>query len=430
MSNTVFWSWQSDLSPAITKDFIKQALSQAIANVGKELELEVADRLELDHDTKGEPGLVEIVSTIFKKIENCQIFVADITPVAKIQTGTTTKQIPNPNVMIELGYAIREVGSQRIITVANLALGGKPEDLPFDLRHRRGPITFYLENEKDKSIENIRKKLVKSLESALKMNLAAPREDQLIRNPMPALSVVTTEDSMRILKVKQEDTVDDVTSLDDIMIKTPLKTKAQQKEPVSPFEANKNSYLFGGRNPKPFREWTELELMGYNKRVQNYHDNYKTYLEDLKEYRLLQQRSVRVQLAIANQGTRPGTDVRAKVTFPQGILVYENDDMPEAPSPPTPPPFSPYGIDNIATVQHVPFVPFILKEPPRITDDKKSITLRTNKIQQGYQVPLNLFTIVMSTQSDIRSFEAEYQITADELPRKETGNLYFEVQQV
>jgi hypothetical protein len=158
------------------------------------------------------------------------------------------------------------------------------------LRHRRGAITFRLDNAKDPAIEKTRKDLVKQLVAALKTNLAAPREDQLIRNPMPALSVVATEDIPKVLVVQQEVQLNDVPSLADIMTKTPLRTKEQQKDPASPFEGFFQPIdIFPRRRVKPFREWTEEELEGYNKRVQWYYDSYKTYLEQLKEYRLLRQ---------------------------------------------------------------------------------------------------------------------------------------------
>jgi hypothetical protein len=44
--------------------------------------------------------------------------------------------MPNPNVLIELGYAVKTLGWNRIVCVFNMAFG-RVEDLPFDLRQRR-----------------------------------------------------------------------------------------------------------------------------------------------------------------------------------------------------------------------------------------------------------------------------------------------------
>lgn len=430
MRKTVFWSWQSDLSAAITKDFIKAALAQALEKVAEELQLETADRLELDHDTKGEPGLVEIVSTIFKKIDDCEIFVADITPIAEAGTSMK-KKIPNPNVMLELGYAMREVGPQRVITVANLAFGGNPEEMPFDLRHRRGAITYNLESATDPAIERIRKNLVKQLVVALTTNLAAPREDQLIRNPMPVLSIETAEETPNVLVVKQDVQLNDGLSLAAVMERTPLKTIEQQKAPPSPLDSYRflSIGMFPHERIKPFREWTEEELDGYNKRVQSYYVSYEKYLEQLKEHTLLMQRAVIVRLVVVNRGTRPATGVWARITFPDGFLIYENDEVPKAPDQPTAPPLAPYGVDRSLLVGTSRSLMPYFQKPPRIDDDHKSIMFRSDKLAQGFQRDFDSFTIVMSTPENIRSFTANYQVRADELPHAAAGVLQFEVQQ-
>lgn len=178
----VFWSWQSDLPYELTKDFIQEALKEALEAVSLDLELSPADRPVLDHDTKGEAGLVEIVNTILKKIESSTVFIADVTPIAQTAKG---KKVPNPNVMIELGHALKALGHTAIMLVANTEFGGGPEDLPFDLRHRRGAITFQLSASAlgDKKIRaQVKKRFVSSLVSALKTNLssALARSDHAI----------------------------------------------------------------------------------------------------------------------------------------------------------------------------------------------------------------------------------------------------------
>ncbi|MFP3507538.1 hypothetical protein [Burkholderia sp. SIMBA_062] len=172
----VFWSWQSDTPAKLNKDFVKAAIQKALSQVSKELGLAEAERPEVDHDTKDTPGLVAIVDTIFKKIEQAEIFIGDVTFVGKTEKG---KLLPNANVMIELGHAITSIGHERIVLVANKAFGGEPEDLPFDLRHRRGPITYTLkstatEEQYDAALE----KLTKALVEALKMNLGAAIDER------------------------------------------------------------------------------------------------------------------------------------------------------------------------------------------------------------------------------------------------------------
>ena len=65
---------------------------------------------------------------------------ADITPVCQYdqETGNgqkVKKEVPNSNVLIELGYAMSALGVDYVIPVAHK---GKwvPQNLPFDINHR------------------------------------------------------------------------------------------------------------------------------------------------------------------------------------------------------------------------------------------------------------------------------------------------------
>lgn len=164
MPRTVFWSWQSDLPNQTNRGFIKRALEAAIEEAGGTADIE--ERLELDHDTKGQPGLVSIPDTILRKIDECELFVADLTPIARSESG---KFVANPNVLIELGYAKKSIGSERIILIWNCAYEGcLPELLPFDLRHRRGPVSYRLPAEHDDDLRrDERQRLAKNLRSIL-----------------------------------------------------------------------------------------------------------------------------------------------------------------------------------------------------------------------------------------------------------------------
>jgi hypothetical protein len=79
------------------------------------------------------PGAPDIAATIFQKIDACDVFVCDVSIIGRSEGGRPT---PNPNVMLELGYAIKTLGWGRVLLLMNEAYGGVA-DLPFDLRTKR-----------------------------------------------------------------------------------------------------------------------------------------------------------------------------------------------------------------------------------------------------------------------------------------------------
>lgn len=163
---TVFWSWQSDLDGRVTRDVIRTALDEAITILAAELE--EADRPSLTSDTQGVAGTPDIVATILAKIDEAAVFVGDVTPIALSDSG---KACANPNVLLEMGYANKALTSHRVIQVWNTAFEGAiVEKLPFDLRGRRGPLSFDLPIGADTTtLRAARTKLAKELAGALKL---------------------------------------------------------------------------------------------------------------------------------------------------------------------------------------------------------------------------------------------------------------------
>lgn len=131
----IFWSWQSDVLKRENRNLIEAALKDAVERIGADNDVDPATRgqLALDQGTAGKKGAAEIAGSILEKIASCAVFVCDLTPVDRTDAG---KALPNPNVCIELGYALHEPGPERVIVVLNLGSGYKPEDLPFDVRGR------------------------------------------------------------------------------------------------------------------------------------------------------------------------------------------------------------------------------------------------------------------------------------------------------
>jgi hypothetical protein len=188
-----FWSWQDDSPKKTNRHFIKTALEEALKSIQGEFEFEDAERPELDHDTKGVAGAAEIVPELMAKIAASVIFVADVTPIVETESD---KGLPNPNVMVELGWSLHKPGPKRQIYVLNRADGWTIEGLPFDIRHRR-VLTYSLSPSSDnKTRDRVQKALTKALVDAISVKLSAHLEDVATETPIVGTEANAHEPSL------------------------------------------------------------------------------------------------------------------------------------------------------------------------------------------------------------------------------------------
>lgn len=153
---SIFYSWQSDLSRETNQAAIRQAIRDACTQVENEIE---DIRIDIDEATRGTTGSPNIPQTIFDKISTNDIFICDLTTINKNAPGAF-KRTPNPNVLIELGFAVATLGWNRIIMVFNTVHGTFPTDMPFDIdRHRA--ISFTINDKKDGNGKNQLSKVLK-----------------------------------------------------------------------------------------------------------------------------------------------------------------------------------------------------------------------------------------------------------------------------
>lgn len=137
----IFYSWQSDLPNRDNRNFIKDCIEKAVKEANRD---EIC--LEVDRDTNGISGFPNIQQTILQKIEKATVFVADISIVNK-SILNRKRRTPNPNVLFELGFAVKALGWEYILCVFNRDYG-KIEELPFDIKQHR--IISYSLREKDR----------------------------------------------------------------------------------------------------------------------------------------------------------------------------------------------------------------------------------------------------------------------------------------
>ena len=118
----LFLSWQSDRKDC--RNFVSSVLEK--------IPQKVADlvTITIDRDTVNVPGSPDIGDTIFEKIERCDLFIADISLINERDCGF--RLTPNPNVLIELGYAMKTLGWERILLL-QCEDYGDIEQLPFDI---------------------------------------------------------------------------------------------------------------------------------------------------------------------------------------------------------------------------------------------------------------------------------------------------------
>jgi len=126
---SIFYSWQSELPTKTNWTLIEDALKKAAKALRQDDSLGVEP--VIDRDTRGVAGSPDIHLAILAKIAQSDVAVFDV---SFVQNGSRLH--PNPNVLIELGYALGTIGWERVILVLN-TVSGEAEELPFDIRAKR-----------------------------------------------------------------------------------------------------------------------------------------------------------------------------------------------------------------------------------------------------------------------------------------------------
>jgi hypothetical protein len=172
----VFWSWQSDTTGKTGRHFVRALLDLAVKELKEAPELDepTRDELHVDQDRQDVPGSPRLADTIMEKIRAVVVVVADVTPVGeawKRAGEPRPKKLMNPNVAVEMGYALHALpGKEKSLLMVLNEFYGSRTDLPFDLGQYAGPITYRLAPDATKNeIESARLQLA----AKFKLYLAA-----------------------------------------------------------------------------------------------------------------------------------------------------------------------------------------------------------------------------------------------------------------
>jgi hypothetical protein len=445
----IFWSWQSDNHQPSGRHFVRDVLGELVDELNG-VEAEDAERpdsdeddelddslFRVDRDTLDVAGSPPIAETILRKIREAGVFVADVTTIGKSVAG---KLLPNPNVMIELGYAMRVLGHERIVLVMNQAEGATLRHLPFDLRHWRVPVVYSLRKDAtdERRLEvaaTLKKGLRERIVLSLRVAERSMREDQRRTHRAPDLRVVFDPlMAAKPISISQDVKSLGVKSLEDVKGETPLQPLPSTNVSAvltltSPPRLNSNLTSY----QKPTSQWTREEVEGYNRFVVNFYKYYENYLAAQADYLRLRMRSVEIRLLVTNVGTLPATGIDVEVTFPAGIVLYNEDSsFPQAPVAPEPPPLVPFAPGH-AFARLIPVdAPSLLSPSPQrftsVCPQKRCVRFPAGELKHHHQIDLDPFMISFETPADIRSFEIVYSITANEPIDPIDGTIWCEVE--
>lgn len=165
-------------------------------------------------------------------------------------------------------------------------------------------------------------------------------------------------------------------------------------------------------------------------RIESFRSKYGEYVTKSEAFRLRDSLTIECAVSLTNQGTKPASDVRLRVTFPTFVTVL--DRRTRSPIEPVAPSFGGGGLGSLSDGSHVPQIPVF--NPPLVTaavqnirswveDDKRTVVLRVNKLHQSYNASTDPFFVLFGSPDEVQSFSPGYHLVADDLLEPLEGKL-------
>ncbi len=201
MQAIVFYAWQSDTPARANRNLIRDAAEAACERITSDVSYDW--EVTLDSDTRGVAGMCDIPNTILEKIEQCDIFLADLTFVGEsISADGNRQKMPNCNVVFELGYAAKYHGFSSLVGIVNEAFG-KNEGQIFDIK-RRACISCNVPRDADPNrYSKEKERLAKTLEEVFRLTLdtvVARRREASTSRDVDEFERVRIEQASRVLR--------------------------------------------------------------------------------------------------------------------------------------------------------------------------------------------------------------------------------------
>ena len=164
---------------------------------------------------------------------------------------------------------------------------------------------------------------------------------------------------------------------------------------------------------------TPDQIESRNLQLDRYYIEYEAFLEKMLSFKHAESLCFGLDLVLRNEGTSPANDVDVIMKFPNGLGLYDADELPNPPQEPEPPSQFPWtlGRNNAAD-----FAPLYRSSAapncrgPYIRQDRNEIQFSVKALKHGFNEALRGSLIAFSDRSEMRSLQINVEISASELP--------------
>jgi hypothetical protein len=184
------------------------------------------------------------------------------------------------------------------------------------------------------------------------------------------------------------------------------------------------------------------EIDRYINDAENYIRSYMNYMTRCTEYENLKNRTIRVDILLANDGTSPAEDVDINMHFPDGFQILEVDKFPNPPRPPELPSEPMTTFEKYSKFPNFIYPMIERPIPSSVNHSFQSESIpnvsglsikRTNsydvhthvqRAKHNLDVNLDPLFVVFDSFDTAKSFSVEYQIIAANIPNEVVGKLH------
>ncbi|WP_158256033.1 MULTISPECIES: PIN domain-containing protein [unclassified Brevundimonas] len=187
---------------------------------------------------------------------------------------------------------------------------------------------------------------------------------------------------------------------------------------------------------------SQIEVIGYNRQLENYHRSYDRYFKLLTEWNFTESRLAELVFIARNDGSAPASSFRAYITLPPGMQALNDaddiGDLPKAPCPPREP--QAFGLSSGAygaTASAFPLAslmgpggmvrPDALDDYPHVDAAAGIIELRRPKLPQHNPFVFEPAYVLIDSSFDGKGGALDVRLTAEELATPLTFKLPFRV---